>query len=136
MDAPDLPCGGADLQSDDANCGECGNSCWVRGSGKYAAGHCAAGVCGPTWVNQDWVEPTALTCDEVCGTVLDGPLSCRAQGCAGLTGLVCESVIGEACVLFGGPGPVLAEFEGSCSETLPWPDTEFGGIRVAVCCCS
>lgn len=136
VEIPDLPCGGADLQTDDANCGECGNMCWVRGTGEYEAGHCSAGVCGPSWVTQDWVEPSPLTCDDVCGEVLGGPLSCWANGCAGLTGLVCESVVGQGCDIFpGGSGPLLAEFTGSCSETLPWPDTQAGGVRVAVCCC-
>ena len=137
METPDLPCGGADLQSDDANCGECGNSCLVRGRDEYEAGHCSAGVCGPTWFVEEWLEPTPLTCDEVCGAQIDGSLACRANGCAELTGLVCESIDGGGCVVVfpGGSGPLLAEFTGSCSETLPWIDTQAGGSRLAVCCC-
>ncbi len=35
----DLPCGGADLQTDDFNCGECGNICTVKADGTdYEAG--------------------------------------------------------------------------------------------------
>lgn len=135
MEVPDLPCGGADLQSDDANCGECGNSCLVRGSDEYEAGHCLAGECGPTWWSQEWPEQSPLTCGDVCETVSSGAASCQVNGCVGFTGVVCESVDGGGCSYFSGSGPILAEFTGSCSEALPWPDTQAGGVRVAMCCC-
>lgn len=46
---PDLPCGGADLQTDDFNCGTCGNTCEVPypnnvESGTYVDYACC---CGP-----------------------------------------------------------------------------------------
>ena len=133
-DIPDLPCGGADLQTDDFNCGECGNVCPAKGSGAYKAGGCVAGVCGPNWFGVDWLEPTPITCDEVCGT-----LTCQPKGCSEreLTGFVCEIVLGEPCGVFkgGGPDPLL-DFEGACDEPVPWPEElEFGGSRSVYCCC-
>lgn len=127
---PDLPCGGADLQSDGLNCGTCGNKCRTIGVGTYEVGGCVAGACSPTWEGEAWPEPTPLTCDDVCGT-----LSCHANGCAGLTGFVCESVLGVECEALGGAGPLLLDFSGTCEETIPWPDIIVGGERGVYCCC-
>jgi hypothetical protein len=128
---PDLPCGGADLQNDNWNCGTCGQICWPRGDGEHEAGGCVAGKCSPTWHGDQWWDPIPLTCDDVCGT-----LSCYANGCAGLTGFVCESSFGEPCsVIGGGGGPLLLDFSGTCEEAIPWPDLIHGGVRLVYCCC-
>jgi hypothetical protein len=127
---PDLPCGGADLQNDDLNCGTCGNECISAGALTYEAGGCIAGACSPTWHGQDWLEPTPVTCEDVCGT-----LSCHANGCAGLTGFVCESVLGQECEVLGPGGTPLLEISGPCDETIAWPDVIFGGTRGVFCCC-
>jgi hypothetical protein len=46
---PDLPCGGADLMTDNFNCGTCGHECqiWYDDT-EYEAGSCNEGVCGPS----------------------------------------------------------------------------------------
>jgi hypothetical protein len=130
-DLPDLPCGGADLQNDDLNCGTCGNRCWTTGSSAYEAGGCVAGTCSPIWHGQEWPEPTPLTCDDVCGT-----LSCHANACAGLTGFVCESILGESCEALGnGAGNLLLDLSGPCDEWIPWPEVILGGDRLVFCCC-
>lgn len=135
-EVPDLPCGGADLQDDDKNCGTCGNICYARGAGEYETVGCLDGVCGPTWFGQVWLEPTPLTCDDVCATSTGGSLTCRANDCVGLTGFVCESVLGESCeVLGGGGGPLLLDLSGPCDESIPWPEVIFGGDRGVFCCC-
>jgi len=188
-DIPDLPCGGADLQTDRYNCGTCGKSCLaargespraaslglfaegvvaetcstpgttafrllalaensgarrhedfhhgllVEGVGAYEAGGCVDGVCGPTWIGVQWLKPSLLTCDDVCLLSLG---SCQAAACAGLTGLVCESIFFTACTVMEGGGPplTLVEVDGSCDEPIPWPEeTLEGGDRVAYCCC-
>ena len=127
---PDLPCGGADLQNDDLNCGACGNICWPHGAGGYEVGGCVEGACSPTWEGEAWPDPTPLTCNDVCGT-----LTCRANACAGLTGFVCEMVLGAECEARGGPGPQLLDLSGPCDESIPWPDLIVGGERVVYCCC-
>ena len=134
-DIPDLPCGGADLQTDRYNCGTCGNSCLVEGSKAYETSGCVDGVCGPTWIGMQWLEPSLLTCDDVCLLSLG---SCQAAACAGLTGLVCESIFFTGCAVMNGEGaPVtLVEVDGSCNEPIPWPEeTQYGGDRLAYCCC-
>lgn len=128
---PDLPCDGADLQNDDLNCGTCENECRSIGSGTYEVGGCVAGVCNPTWEGEAWYEPTLLTCDDVCGTS-----SCHTNGCAGLTGFVCESILGVECdAISSGGGAVLLDLSGACDEPIPWPDVVDGGDRVVYCCC-
>jgi len=137
-DIPDLPCGGADLQTDRYNCGTCGKSCLVEGRKAYEAGGCVDGVCGPTWAGLRWLEPSLLTCAEVCTTATLAEASCQAAACAGLTGLVCESIFFTACAVMDGDGPplTLVEVDGSCDEPIPWPEeTLEGGDRVAYCCC-
>jgi hypothetical protein len=131
-DLPDLPCGGADLQNDDENCGTCGNICYARGKGEYETVGCLDGVCGPTWFGQLWPEPTPLTCDDVCAT---STLSCHANACVGLTGFVCETALGVECEPMGGPGFLLLELTGPCDESIPWPDLIIGGTRGVFCCC-
>jgi hypothetical protein len=134
---PDLPCGGVDLQTDDHNCGTCGNECFVQGAGEYETSGCIDGACGPTWYGVGWPEPTPLTCADVCSTSTGGKSSCEPQACAGLTGFVCESVANNPCgVLGGGSTSTLVDFDGSCEDLIPWPsETDFGGDRLAYCCC-
>jgi hypothetical protein len=127
---PDLPCGGADLQNDDLNCGECGSVCWTQGAGAYEAGGCVEGACGPTWEGQAWPEPTPLTCADVCGTS-----ACHADGCAGLTGFVCESILGQPCGTVGSGGDPLLDISGPCDAPISWPDVIDGGDRGVYCCC-
>jgi len=51
----DLPCGGADLMTDDLNCGSCGNECYIQDTdtavtGEWrGGGHCVDGQCGSVW---------------------------------------------------------------------------------------
>jgi hypothetical protein len=134
---PDLPCGGADLQNDDWNCGTCGNPCVVGGADEYEAGGCIDGVCGPSWFGNNWFEPTSLTCNDVCATATGGNSSCRANGCVGLTGFICQAVpsVSDWCEAFGGPGSLLLELSGPCDESIPWPDIVHGGVRLVLCCC-
>src|SRR5690606_20805935 len=87
----DLPCGGADLQNDDLNCGACGNECPVEyADGPFEAGNCNGGKCGPRWFAAflgpdpgNDVEAPQMTCEEVCA---DFEAPCVERGCAGLTG--------------------------------------------------
>lgn len=136
---PDLPCGGADLQTDDFNCGECGKVCAVKAGGtEYEVGGCVAGVCGAnTWKGQEWLEPTPLTCAEVCAKASFGELSCQVNGCSelALTAFVCESIFGQPCLLAGSVERVMSEFSGACDEPLPWPDAIEEGTRNVFCCC-
>ena len=68
---PDLPCGGADLMTDNDNCGVCGNECdvWYEGT-EWEGGGCEAGKCGPRWHNCWNSTGNASTCDEIC-TAMD-----------------------------------------------------------------
>ena len=137
-EVPDLPCGGADLQTDDFNCGTCGNICSVQAEGTdYQAGGCVDGACDArVWLHQDWPEPSPLTCAEVCTTASDGEGSCAANGCSGLTAFVCETMFTEECdVLHGGSGPQLVDFSGTCEELIPWPEFTYGGKIHVFCCC-
>jgi hypothetical protein len=132
QETPDLPCGGADLQNDSYNCGTCGTICYGGGEGDYESGACVDGVCGPSWFGLEWLEPTPLTCDDVCA---DTGQSCRANACSELTGFVCESVISQPCGTLISGDPPLLDFSGPCDEPVPWPEVWFGGTRVVYCCC-
>src|SRR5690606_25764675 len=83
---PDLPCGGADLMTDNDNCGTCGNACnvWYEGT-DLEAGTCQAGVCGPSWVTCGNAELSAATCEERCA---QQDRACVPGGCSGLTGVL------------------------------------------------
>jgi hypothetical protein len=130
---PDLPCGGADLQTDDLNCGTCGNECWVDGKGTdYEAGSCHEGQCGPHWYYKQYLsaggpsgEFPKASCDDVC---TENSVSCVAEGCSGKTGYMCG--LGD----FTGECPPI-DWTGPCAMDVPWPD--FGGsvIPVLTCCC-
>ena len=129
---PDLPCGGADLQTDAENCGECGNVCSLLGKGEYEAGGCVDGACGPRWEGKSWTEPETLTCADVC---VGHGLACQPDACAGLTGFVCEFPFDAMCAtLIEGSTP-LAEIEGSCANPLEWPAQAVNDELVVYCCC-
>ena len=136
----DLPCGGADLQNDNLNCGECGNECYVdQGDPRYQAGGCNEGKCGPRWfakylpsVGWDLVLPPEMTCDEVCA---EYESTCVAQGCVGLTAYTCASSWGDGCSPYEPWG--LKDFAGECSEKVPWPAFVDSGYELEVdCCCA
>jgi hypothetical protein len=133
----DLPCGGADLETDHLNCGACGTECSLRFEGTaYGVGTCREGECDPAnWVSWKGIEPNPLlTCDEVCADPWGEPLSCVARGCSGLTAIVCGSILGEQCqVAYGEPADV--EFAGECDEPIPSPD-QVDGSPVVYCCCT
>jgi hypothetical protein len=88
-----------------------------------------------TWHGQEWLEPTPLTCDEVCATATFGTASCHANGCSGLTGFVCETTPLDSCEIFHGNGPLLLDLSGACDESIPWPEVIFGWDRHVYCCC-
>jgi hypothetical protein len=121
---PDLPCGGADLMTDNLNCGSCGNECTVFFEGlDFEAGSCQAGECGPVW-NSCLTSLFGATCEELCGE-----LTCVANGCSGLTGLLLAvSEFGEC----PGPNAVYGTMTGACGDPIPWNEDEF---NYASCCC-
>jgi hypothetical protein len=129
---PDLPCGGADLQTDDFNCGMCGNECVVYRAGTdYEAGNCREGRCGPHWYNKQYPLADAgnlpkASCQDVCA---EHSVSCVVQGCSGKTGYMCH--IGDDF----SPACTPIDWTGLCTAHVPWPD--FGGsvIPVLYCCC-
>lgn len=64
---PDLPCGGADLMTDNLNCGSCGSECALMYEGTpYEAGTCKMGECGPLWADCLPELPMFVTCADVC----------------------------------------------------------------------
>ena len=128
---PDLPCDGADLQTDDDNCGECGNECWVNGAGDYRVGGCVDGACGPVWWGKQWLGPDGSSCADVCA---ETGLSCRADACAGLTGFVCEAAFDAPCDTFTFGSAPFAEVTGSCTEPIDWPEQALGQIKLYCCC--
>jgi hypothetical protein len=119
--SPDLPCGGADLQNDNSNCGECGEECvvWYEGS-PYEVGGCQAGQCGPVWYEGDFdlvslygPPPPDTTCDEICES---HSTSCVPRGCSGKTGYVCATIFGEGCSL-SLPDIYPVNWYGDCSPS-------------------
>jgi hypothetical protein len=132
---PDLPCGGADLMTDNLNCGTCGHECvnsWYRET-EYEAGTCKAGVCGPaswsTCTQGDKSSPWQ-NCSDICTSL---NRVCVPNGCAGLTGLVFT-------LNFDGWGcsashyTPAAEISGGCDEPIPWMNPG-DGLMAAQCCC-
>ncbi|MFO7566929.1 MAG: hypothetical protein R6X02_30070 [Enhygromyxa sp.] len=129
---PDLPCGGADLMTDDLNCGTCGRECILYYAGTpYEAGNCNQGVCGPGWTN---CRPGGLSgglpnCAEIC---IGLGHTCAPQGCAGYTAMVHEVAFDGGCNPETKTPAVL--MTGTCDEPIPWEsDPEF--VREVSCCC-
>ncbi|KIG15180.1 Endo-1,4-beta-xylanase A precursor [Enhygromyxa salina] len=129
---PDLPCGGADLMSDNDNCGACGNACtlWWEGT-DWEAGGCVEGACGPQWSAFCAGESSQLnTCDEFCGA---GGRVCVAKGCSGLTAMLFNVGFDGNCGPSEDEGPDQT-MAGPCDEQIPWmSDNEF--TLMAICCC-
>jgi hypothetical protein len=129
-DAPDLPCGGADLGSDPNNCGECGRTCSVAAGGtEWEAGGCVNGECAPTWYTcQSHDESMPQACSEKCsfGT------TCQANGCGGHTALFFVAFPFDPMCWENDPYEV---FDGGCDEPLTAPyDDPNVGIMVQCCC--
>ena len=125
---PDLPCGGADLLTDDYNCGSCGNECPVALRGEeWEAGGCVQGECGPTWSD---CSPSGFgeTCNEVC----EPWGACVPQGCSGGYTAMLINVGLDACNPLGGPDGTMT---GPCDEPIPWEVNEDGEATHALCCC-
>jgi hypothetical protein len=135
---PDLPCGGADLNADNFNCGACENECAVFYEGtNYEAGGCIGGKCGPVWhatqyepMQIDGPPPPDLTCAELCA---DYSTSCADQGCSGKTGYVCSTLFGYGCSLHD--DQALLDWTGTCNEVIPWPEFFPGDMPMVGCCC-
>ncbi len=126
---PDLPCGGADLMTDNLNCGTCGHECVIWGAGStYEAGSCSAGVCGPGWTHCIPGAVPKQDCTVVCEALGQ---NCVSNGCAGYTGLLYEGIFGDVCDIYE---PPVATMKGGCDEPIPWESTgDFP--REVMCCC-
>lgn len=129
---PDLPCGGADLLTDNLNCGTCGHECGLSHPGtEYEAGGCHEGVCGPGgWSDCHGESSDDLwnTCSDLCNVL---GRTCVPNGCAGLTGMMFPVLFGEGC----GEFPPVATMTGGCDELIPWMnDAEFPWH--VECCCA
>jgi hypothetical protein len=124
---PDLPCGGADLMTDNLNCGTCGNACgvWYEGT-EWQAGGCEQGECSAIAWSGCAAESIGSTCEEICGS-----RECLPGGCSGLTAMVFETGHFDPCYT-SEVDPVLV-LKGACDEPIPWEVSE--GIRQVSCCC-
>jgi hypothetical protein len=139
---PDLPCGGANLQTDDFNCGSCGNACVVDWPGtRYAAGGCVDGECGRNWsaLHSLSAPPAMETCEQLCSF---GDFSCVPGGCSGLTAYVCVTLgdFGDQCNLGDPLNLAFTEMTGACDEVIPYPTDfvenadNFVFVDYACCC--
>jgi len=133
---PDLPCGGADLMTDNLNCGTCGNECWVWYEGsQYQAGGCEQGECSRSTWSICSTPYFGATCEEVCGG-----RECLPGGCSGLTAMVFEVLPFHGCptsseLTSGDYKPVML-LTGACDEPIPWePQGHNQFAREAMCCC-
>lgn len=130
---PDLPCGGADLLTDNLNCGSCGTECSLwKWDSPWDAGFCVDGKCGPGWTITCIPEAIGLsTCAEVCEVWGEGH-ACVSGGCAGYAGILFDTDLdGNGC----GPHfkPPVATVT-TCDEPIPWAsNNEF--TREVMCCC-
>jgi hypothetical protein len=130
---PDLPCGGADFQTDSYNCGACGNECpMLNPDTDYTVGQCNAGECGgPYWYEQlfDPLQLPPVSCDEVCA---GHSRTCVERGCSGKTGFMCGYLFQEGCLntLFG-----ITDWFGPCAEPVEWHDPDINDTASLHCCC-
>jgi hypothetical protein len=112
--------------TDNLNCGSCGNECFVFFEGlEWEAGGCQAGKCGPVWI-PCLTSLFGATCEELCGTL---ELSCVANGCSGLTGLLLGVSEFGYCLE---PASIYKPMTGACDEPIPWDDDAFNEVS---CCC-
>lgn len=130
----DLPCGGADLLTDDLNCGSCDVECLVvYPETDYEAGHCSERQCGPLWYEELYPavppNPPAVTCDQLCA---QRSATCVEQGCSGKTAFSCGLVFGSGCDL---TSPGALDWTGPCSEEVPWFSFDPGVQPKLGCCC-
>jgi hypothetical protein len=127
--APDLSCGGADLMTDNLNCGTCGNECVLYyAETEYEAGTCNEGVCGPGWT--DCLPEIHENCEDLC---VGYGATCVPNGCAGLTGLVFTvNIDGIGCGGFW--HTLVAEMSGGCDEPIPWMPIGQDPRHVECCC--
>lgn len=129
---PDLPCGGADLLTDDLNCGTCGHACevWYVDT-VLETGGCVDGVCGPLWSHCFSEASNVANCSDVCAAY---ELSCVPNGCAGHTGAMYEPAgLDDICgpITSGPPDLVL---DGACDDPIPWMSM-VENPREVMCCC-
>jgi hypothetical protein len=129
----DLPCGGADLMTDNLNCGTCGHECVLSyDDTQYEAGSCNEGVCGPGgWSSciPGGIGPVA-NCSEVC---LSLGRTCVANGCAGLTGMMFGVLFGQGCNAY--EYTPVALLSGGCDQPIPWMMGAGENPRDVQCCC-
>ena len=127
---PDLPCGGADLMTDNLNCGTCGHECgfWYEGT-EYQAGGCEQGECSRSAWSVCSDSNHGTTCEEVCGG-----RECLPGGCSGITAMVFEVDHWATCPFDEFTPTVL--LKGACNEPIPWePEGDPSNARRAMCCC-
>lgn len=127
----DLPCGGADLLTDNLNCGACGHECglWFPDT-PLEAGTCVDGECGPGWT--DCVSEGTngfVNCADVCGVF---GYECVPNACAGYTGVLYDVVgLDDVCGPLWEGRPFVA-IDGGCDAPIPWMG-EYP--RDVMCCC-
>jgi hypothetical protein len=128
---PDLPCGGADLQTDPRNCGSCGGNCLEYPDTEWEVGSCQMGECnGPYW-GICIGELYGANCGELCAVE---DRSCVAKGCAGHTALVFRNQGDfDACRI--PDDQPNATMDGPCDEPIDWA-YEFGFPTEVLCCCA
>jgi hypothetical protein len=127
---PDLPCGGANLMTDNLNCGACGYECALQYEGiEYEAGACNDGQCGPHWSDCLFGSSDGLSnnCSDICARFGS---TCVANGCSGKTGMMTHVYFDELCRYF----PPLATLTGGCDEPIPWMIPVEDQLRVSCCC--
>ncbi len=126
---PDLPCGGADLLTDNDNCGTCGNACpTVLEGTQWEAGSCEAGECGPSWTHCVDGSLSFETCEEYCAV---SGRTCVPAGCSGYTALLYNASFFDGCDLDSPPDLTMS---GACTEPIPWEAT-IEWSRQVMCCC-
>ena len=129
---PDLPCGGADLMTDNDNCGACENECALAYEGtQWEAGTCQAGECGPQWAECRDSFANYSTCEEVCEAI---DRECVVAGCSGLTALLIDTspLLGCELDVNSGPDDTMA---GACTEPISWEPHDDMWLRNVMCCC-
>ncbi len=126
----DLPCGGADLETDDLNCGACGNACETSYvDTPYGAGYCENSKCNPMLHQCYLLGEQVNTCDQLCA-ITGG--TCVARGCPGvqnerITALLFMSMAGP-CL----PGAPAEERIQDCDEPIEYDPLNYWSAH---CCC-